>query len=556
MAELPSFTLPAIFDNPKGWGPANSPSGAFRDIPYIPFSKGDKVTRVANWISPADSRETNQRGNRRQQRDQGQQAYGSSSASAFAYTVDADEESFSLVDKSGSALKKIAVRAMPSSARGAPHPTGGMQRLGNYGGRAGGGQKFQGGGFRRRFGWRDGGAPQKDASVKAGADWVEIQEIQFNRMRDLSFGEGEPEELGRYGVVGIWDHTLDRVNTRLERTLTAAPKARLNVSASDDPVLAQLAESDPRIRVLATDSVVAALMAATVSNSAWDIVVNRSGNKVFLDKRDGGPLDYAPVNESAVPPPAVAVDGKDTAGSSSINGASMLAQEARNAERSLLAQATAAKQTKLEHSNPFLDESTTTDANAYRYRAFNMASEGAEEPCLMAVRTELGVLTADSNPRQLFVRALTQHDITAPGAGGVLDWRLRLDAQRGAVMATEMKNNTAKLARWAFQALVSGADQIKFGFVARQSPKNNTRHTVLGFQSYKPGDFITQMGLNEFHAWGIVKALVDLCLNLEEGKYVIMRDPNNPLIRIYSVPAGTFEDNGDESVKDDGADEE
>jgi translation initiation factor 3 subunit D len=38
-----------------------------------------------------------------------------------------------------------------------------------------------------------------------------------------------------------------------------------------------------------------------------------------------------------------------------------------------------------------------------------------------------------------------------------------LASQRGAVVATEMKNNSCKLARWATQAILAKADQMKIG---------------------------------------------------------------------------------------------
>ena len=47
-------------------------------------------------------------------------------------------------------------------------------------------------------------------------------------------------------------------------------------------------------------------------------------------------------------------------------------------------------------------------------------------------------------------------------SGGV-DWRSRLDNQRGAVLATELKNNSCKLAKWTVCSLLAGSDQIKFG---------------------------------------------------------------------------------------------
>lgn len=37
--------------------------------------------------------------------------------------------------------------------------------------------------------------------------------------------------------------------------------------------------------------------------------------------------------------------------------------------------------------------------------------------------------------------------------------------QRGAILATELKNNSAKLAKWTAQSILSGADQMKIGLV-------------------------------------------------------------------------------------------
>ena len=47
-------------------------------------------------------------------------------------------------------------------------------------------------------------------------------------------------------------------------------------------------------------------------------------------------------------------------------------------------------------------------------------------------------------------------------SGGV-DWRKKLDSQRGAVLATELKNNSCKIAKWAMAAILAGSHFIKFG---------------------------------------------------------------------------------------------
>ena len=46
---------------------------------------------------------------------------------------------------------------------------------------------------------------------------------------------------------------------------------------------------------------------------------------------------------------------------------------------------------------------------------------------------------------------------------GNVDWRSKLDSQRGAVLATELKNNSNKLAKWTVASMLAGSDTIKFG---------------------------------------------------------------------------------------------
>ena len=68
------------------------------------------------------------------------------------------------------------------------------------------------------------------------------------------------------------------------------------------------------------------------------------------------------------------------------------------------------------------------------------------------------------------------------------------------------------------------------------------RHVILGVVGYDPRKFAEQMNLNLANGWGIVRTIVDMCLKMDEGKYVLVKDPNKPLLRLYEVPPGTFED--------------
>lgn len=75
--------------------------------------------------------------------------------------------------------------------------------------------------------------------------------------------------------------------------------------------------------------------------------------------------------------------------------------------------------------------------------------------------------------------------------------------------------------------------------------------TACVAQVCKPKDFAMQINLNMDNCWGIVRALVDLCLALEEGKYLLLKDPNKPLLRLYEIANDSFETNySDEPIQD------
>ena len=63
-------------------------------------------------------------------------------------------------------------------------------------------------------------------------------------------------------------------------------------------------------------------------------------------------------------------------------------------------------------------------------------------------------------------------------------------------------------------------------YVSRQHVKDTSKHVILGTQQFKPNEFAAQINLNMDNAWGILRCVVDTCMKLKEGKYLIMKDPN------------------------------
>ena len=56
----PNFKLPKTYEAQNGWGPTSDVIPLqFRDIPYAPYSKGDKLGRVADWTNPDAQKQDN-----------------------------------------------------------------------------------------------------------------------------------------------------------------------------------------------------------------------------------------------------------------------------------------------------------------------------------------------------------------------------------------------------------------------------------------------------------------------------------------------------------------
>lgn len=210
------------------------------------------------------------------------------------------------------------------------------------------------------------------------------------------------------------------------------------------------------------------LMCSTRSIYPWDIVIVRQGNKIFLDKRDNSNLDMVTVNENAADAPLEAADG----GKDVINQPPALAEEATYINHNFANQVVSENESnkvQMAHANPFHDASDDTDppaSKAYKYRRFDL-STNEEEPVYLIVRTEVDAVqkNAISGEDQLVtIKALNEFDSRAQGSGGALDWRTKLVAQRGAVVTTEMKNNSCKLARWTVQSILSKSDVMKLGY--------------------------------------------------------------------------------------------
>lgn len=524
-----NFELPELSTSDNQFGPhLNKIDNKFKEIPYSPYSKFDKITQIADFNN--DLKEESNKQSTKQLKPLSKNIYGSGSATAFGYIHGEDEASFSLVDNKTSAKRTVALGRRQQQQRNNAQPavrptaqrTNTQQRQ-----QAAQTQAKQQPRVNRKMGWKDWDKPNRirDASVQVEPEWEKIAEIDFPRLNKLNLEVEEPTDVINYGQLYPYDRAFDRITTKNEKPLEIKDRVRYNPTTSVDPVIQKLANEN-KAKVFATDSVLSVLMTSARSVYPWDLVVVRKGDQIFLDKREGGPFDFISVNENAADPPME--NDKET-----LNTPASLSFEATYVNHNYTTQVTneQGKPKEFGEANPFAsgDEPEPVASSVYKYRKFDLSLEESEEMDLI-VRTELdayvpGIKKKDPTPF-ITIKALNEFDHRAQGAGGALDWRTKLDSQRGAVVATEYKNNSVKLARWTVQSILAGAELMKFGFISRANPRDESKHVIVGVQTIKPRDFATQLSINLSNGFGIVRTIVDLVKNQPEGKYILIKDPN------------------------------
>mmetsp|Transcript_6330 Transcript_6330/g.8097 ORF Transcript_6330/g.8097 Transcript_6330/m.8097 type:complete len:506 (+) Transcript_6330:297-1814(+) len=412
----------------------------------------------------------------------------------------------------------------------------------------------------------------RQSSVKIGADWTLIEQFDLAQLTKLSTKIPDAEDLVWAGELAIYNDIFDRCSTKHPIPLQRMDNAEFYyVTTTDDPAMEKFAKENAA-DVYGTDAILSLLMASPRSVYPWDIVVQKIDGALVFDKRDTATFDFLTVSETSHEPPTEApglyeddrlspeqlavqraAQSKDPK-LMEINSPSKLSIEATMINQNFSQQILRSDlpRNKLELPNPFATTDNTENSGpqpaavAYRYRKFKLGDR------TLISRTELHGI-AEKRGEKLYMTAYALNEWDSRLAGGI-DWRQKIDSQRGAVLATELKNNSCKLARWTAQSVLAGADQMKIGYVSRVSRANPYDHLILATQFYKPKEFANQITLNINNMWGIMKMLIDLLFSKEDGKFVIVRDANKPIVRIFSVPINTFKDDDDDDSDDNQAD--
>lgn len=535
------FSLASVSFNADGWGPpAGKDIETIGDIPFAPFSKSDRFGRVADWTAQGQLRY------QQQQQRAGPGYLAAQANSLFAGAIREEEEAgFLNVEAQTKGFQTRKPFSRPF----------GNNRYGR-GGRGGGGPGGDFGRGRPR-GYPRGQLPQRQSKAKIAArsDWMPRRQFvhrnasvevrpnwkivhQFAQA-DLSKLDGPmPDaatDLKVCGVLETYDNTFDRVAPRVPVPLQdCSTKTFHSVTTTEDPIVREMAVEETtgegkEHRVFATDAILAAVMASARSVNSWDLsieVLDNEGSKiVFLDKRDD--FDLYPVNETSTDPPGNA--------ELAISLSEELALVCQRLSQQVLKKGVKKVVPSGAGPNPFAEKGEDVASSLYKYRKWKI-----DKNTSLIARCQLdGVMRNEARNRNEYYNIFSLNEVEPR----ITDWKKKLETAPGAVLATEIKNNACTLAKWAARGMLSGAEVMKLGYVCRSSPNNRMDHLLFQVQQFDPVLFARQnLSLNPRNAWAIVRKFLEICVSLEEGKYILLKDPNKQFLHLYAVPPEAEED--------------
>lgn len=340
-------------------------------------------------------------------------------------------------------------------------------------------------------------------------------------------------------------------------------------SAIQDPYILELANKNTiKANIYTTDNVMSAIMCCNRSKYSFDIVINKIGNKIFLDERNKILSNYS-VDETSQNRPTK----KNT---SKINTWTSLAQEATYInhvfkEQMVFHQNLEHRQ-RMKRQHPFLSEINGDNNNNNKSgkgkkgkkkgnnknnkriltdrqpaaQAFTYNIYDVTDNIKVIVRCAIdGYIVDPRNPKskskdycQIF--ALNQYD---SNRSKTQNWIKYLDTRDSTILSQEITNNNFKCARWGIKAHLSGSKYLKIGYVTRANVHSTEKHLICGVKTYETSDFIKNRlrmrSLND--PWTIFAKFMKSIYELkDDGRYIAIRDPLKQVIRLYRTKDEDF----------------
>ena len=84
--------------------------------------------------------------------------------------------------------------------------------------------------------------------------------------------------------------------------------------------------------------------------------------------------------------------------------------------------------------------------------------------------------------------------------------------------------------------MLAQCETMRIGFVSRKTRTDCENHVLLAVQPFNAHNLAQQMNITRKNMWGVFKTILDVVLKSGSGKYVLLKDPNRQMLRLYKMP--------------------
>jgi len=322
-------------------------------------------------------------------------------------------------------------------------------------------------------------------------------------------------------------------------------KTPVDVTTSKDPILMKLKDQNAG-NVFATDTILALLMTCWRSVYSWDIIVDYYDGVIVFDKRRKSMISHITVDENINQQNQPKYDEQPEK-----NRLANLTNEGTTIQIKYREQVLSESRPgiKLKMENPFIamHPDKKLPKVGYLYRQW-LHKDTFKVVCRCEVHACKG-----TKENSIQIRALNQYCARTAKAQ---DWRKDLATKGQQVALNEYSRNKSKVARWIASAVLAAVPSIKIGWIVRQNV-SNTAHDILKTETHPTRSFAGSNGVSPQNMWAVLEKIVNEIRKQEEGRYVLIKDPNHKKIRLYMISPDDFDNEGEEDdVSDDDEDDE
>lgn len=399
----------------------------------------------------------------------------------------------------------------------------------------------------RKFGNNNWGWKKlKEPSVGLKDHWRLVKD--FNLLEELC-KERHPKL--REGATLTTVGTLHEINPKWEKSHKIVPltpcngKTRVDPRTCQDPIMQRYMNSGAG-NIFITDTIAALIMTCWRSQYSWDVMIDKEGDRLVFDKRQKSNISIYTVDENAQGN-AAPTHGEDRRPSKDQFGE--LARECTQANVAFSEQLISGrgKVACKERNIPFSTSDATKAKSrvAYLYRQFQY-DEGT-----VVCRCEVNGYQGTKNDLVL-TRCVLQYN---PQSSQAQDWKKTIGTKYRTIMLGAIRQNRSMVARWTAQAILAGAKKVKLGFVARNRITSNTSHSLCTTRSFTDKEMANEVNGGNGrdmprNMWGMFFAIVKTVRAEEDGRFILVKDPNQPRLRIYRIYDNEFDNEGEKDASE------